>query len=1377
MKNKKLLALILTVALVITQFSVIGSMTATATTPLTTYGETDNSLLMPTYTPANNAVTESPAWLSSAVINEVRIDTATAEGTFSAMNKLLPYYEEMGINCLWVLPVNDKAADKNYYTNYGLHTIDLAMSEASDYDEGWENFGKFVANAHRHNIRIMLDVVMWGVETSAPMISDANYSGVVSGTVNKWGGYSFNYNSSAFQDYYTNTMLNIIETTNIDGIRVDLAPNITNCSNLLLRIRQESYTAGHAIAIMSEDYTTDRTGGTGSLVYDLQQIGVLDNVNTDYWTAEQISEQGSDNWKLNAHYPANFWLTTANNRDIVTTTKNGKVYYGSAAAQNAGTTGENPYYTYGLSFHDMPLQASTNILKIGYQAILAPVIPVWYTGDEFGFQRADGGSGGNYYVNGYINPDLESDAVYGAFQSKVKKLMNIRRKYADIFSYAPANHKNTNICAVSVSGVSTYQAYARYANGKAVMVLPNGTGSAANITATVPVSAAGIGGGYTATNLMTGEAISVSNDTVTINVAAGDMAVILIDDGTTATTGSESSVTANTAARSTFAATSAGAVWQAIENLGQIDINSTAAIAAARTAYDALSAADKAKVDNIDKLTTAEKAIDAIFATGNSDYSYGLTQRSLFPDNITKATWGWSSVVNMTENAKGGISVDYAAAATPAYRLELAKAVQLDGAHLHLTVDETGYYNDKIVYVRLSSVHGEGSNDNTVYIKLDVGGGQITFYSGGAVTHSGMPGYNPQHSDRVFQSGLSSCDMKFAVDASNNLIVTINGVNYTIPAAEFARATKVYGKSTVHFQIMPERQPSYSIDFFHGGEDECLENVTQTGECDDVIPTESMFLPNLAAPPAGYGWTNHISRTGSSEGVRVRSLSNEARYPAYQNWIRTPVQLNGTHIKMTANGTSYNDRVFFIRLSNTGGNATDSGLFYRFDLNGHQLSATIDSKELVAAIDHSGYADNGGYSDRLIVPSSVLDRYIDQYEITFSVGIDESITMTVNGYAFKVKANDWKLNSGLTSLSNVYIHFGPANGGNQDYTLNLFHGGNDACAKLIGDINTAYTAAGGNTNIVAMTDLWMKMNGLSAVGKAQVTNYYKIASSAHYASNAEIYKTVSADISKYNWGAVTFAAGSNGLTINNTTSGDNQAYSPWTTAGYDLNGFEMSFRMNTTGVATGVKLYFSKSGGNNNNSNKNGLGVKLYFEGGHLHQMQITGTEGVADQSEYPGYNSGNNHIDMSGRVTENDREYTIKTRINGDEDLVFSINDYEITIPASVFSGKLDNTSNARIAFHPIGYAANYTIHYMRSGNEFDYDSVDSSLLPNFEDGDVNADGVVNLIDLVKTKKALANPSTEKIYTPAADLYNPVALSAIDADDLAEIVQVLLFK
>jgi len=30
--------------------------------------------------------------------------------------------------------------------------------------------------------------------------------------------------------------------------------------------------------------------------------------------------------------------------------------------------------------------------------------------------------------------------------------------------------------------------------------------------------------------------------------------------------------------------------------------------------------------------------------------------------------------------------------------------------------------------------------------------------------------------------------------------------------------------------------------------------------------------------------------------------------------------------------------------------------------------------------------------------------------------------MTVNGFAFKVKADDWKLNSGLTSLSNGYIH-------------------------------------------------------------------------------------------------------------------------------------------------------------------------------------------------------------------------------------------------------------------------------------------------------------------------------------------------------------------
>lgn len=158
----------------------------------------DNSLLMPTYAPAvTNSYTDSPQWLSTAIINEIRLDTATEEGTLTAAIRLLDYYEQLGINCLWVTPVNETPID-NGYTNNGLHTIDLELTEAETYEEGWQNFGKFVEAAHSRNIRILLDVIIWGVHYDAPMKTDPAYSGVVSNVENSWGGWSYNYASNAY---------------------------------------------------------------------------------------------------------------------------------------------------------------------------------------------------------------------------------------------------------------------------------------------------------------------------------------------------------------------------------------------------------------------------------------------------------------------------------------------------------------------------------------------------------------------------------------------------------------------------------------------------------------------------------------------------------------------------------------------------------------------------------------------------------------------------------------------------------------------------------------------------------------------------------------------------------------------------------------------------------------------------------------------------------------------------------------------------------------------------------------------------------------------------------------------------------------------------
>ena len=58
--------------------------------------------------------------------------------------------------------------------------------------------------------------------------------------------------------------------------------------------------------------------------------------------------------------------------------------------------------------------------------------------------------------------------------------------YKEIFEYCPENHRETNICKVSVEGTGL-QSYARYYDNKAVLVIPNHTGSESQFKVSVPL--------------------------------------------------------------------------------------------------------------------------------------------------------------------------------------------------------------------------------------------------------------------------------------------------------------------------------------------------------------------------------------------------------------------------------------------------------------------------------------------------------------------------------------------------------------------------------------------------------------------------------------------------------------------------------------------------------------------------------------------------------------------------------------------------------------------------------------------------------------------------------------------------------------------------
>ncbi|WP_338468028.1 alpha-amylase family glycosyl hydrolase [Novosphingobium sp. ZN18A2] len=99
-----------------------------------------------------------PAWARNANIYEVNIRQYTPEGTFRAFEKSLPRLRRMGVDVLWIMPVNPISKEKRKGTlgsYYAVQDYYKVNPEFGDMDD----FKHLVATAHRMGFKVILDWV------------------------------------------------------------------------------------------------------------------------------------------------------------------------------------------------------------------------------------------------------------------------------------------------------------------------------------------------------------------------------------------------------------------------------------------------------------------------------------------------------------------------------------------------------------------------------------------------------------------------------------------------------------------------------------------------------------------------------------------------------------------------------------------------------------------------------------------------------------------------------------------------------------------------------------------------------------------------------------------------------------------------------------------------------------------------------------------------------------------------------------------------------------------------------------------------------------------------------------------------------------------
>lgn len=436
----------------------------------------DENKLVNSYT---NGLLKSPQWLDSLVMVEVRPDTASIGGTLPECYDLVDFYASIGVNAIWLAPIYDRGPYGNGYSNYGPHTLEPAITGTEDYAEGWEVVRDFVSYAHSKGIYIFFDVITWGTAWDASLKDE--HPDWFNGEA--WGNIAFDWSNKSLREWFTETLVENILFTGADGYRCDCEPNYTGY-DIYGAVRERLAEKGKYIAIISED------SGTRKSVYDFEQDGVL-----DYSAMDRAALYSN---------PVNFF--TDGYLDIVDSCKKGKGI-GAREWQNKSLKrGKGKYYTNCITNHDYQRRdVSGNRLNIGYAAILAPFIPIWYMGDEFNVTSVNAVL---YDIPVDYSERFENDKAF--FLEDVKKMMNIRRTYTDIFDYWANSHRNSNICEVKVSGMDSLQNYARYADNKTVIVIGNNDADTAAGKVKIPFRECGINGyrSYTVTDLMTGRVVA-----------------------------------------------------------------------------------------------------------------------------------------------------------------------------------------------------------------------------------------------------------------------------------------------------------------------------------------------------------------------------------------------------------------------------------------------------------------------------------------------------------------------------------------------------------------------------------------------------------------------------------------------------------------------------------------------------------------------------------------------------------------------------------------------------------------------------------------------------------------------------------------------------
>jgi glycosidase len=270
-----------------------------------------------------------PAWTRSATIYEVNVRQFTPEGTFVALQRHLPRLRDLGVDILWIMPVqpigkvNRKGSLGSPYSIANYTAINPEYGTAAD-------FQAFVADAHRQGMKVILDWVAnhtsfdhhwiaqhpdWYVHRADGTISYARDN---EGRETDWTDVAeLDYDNPDMRRAMISDMRWWLERTGLDGFRCDVALGVP--TEFWLDARRELARVRPGLFMLAEAETPTLTGAFDmtygwELHHMLNQIArgkyPTDSLNA-YFTRQERTYPASDfRMYFTSNHDENSWNGT-----------------------------------------------------------------------------------------------------------------------------------------------------------------------------------------------------------------------------------------------------------------------------------------------------------------------------------------------------------------------------------------------------------------------------------------------------------------------------------------------------------------------------------------------------------------------------------------------------------------------------------------------------------------------------------------------------------------------------------------------------------------------------------------------------------------------------------------------------------------------------------------------------------------------------------------------------------------------------------------------------------------------------------------------------------------------------------------------------------